>query len=265
MGGGVMGGGGPRVGGLGGPVPLPHLNTLHRPLVLSREKAEEILRKTEERQQRVNALIDKIASGKSQLSIDTSPIAQGSPQGGVVGAIDRAEGERFKKQQLEYLKELARTEVGLKLLTDLDASPLKTTIQPGSAGANETSYADRDAASYQDAANTVKGPGSAVTIGMNPHLTSYQDPGEAEQPWMTERQKYGLYHELVHAWHAVNGTRAQGEHDGTDVRDGSTRSLRNAEFQAMGMGPWHDQPVSEVTIRQQMGKPARPHYDHLTY
>jgi len=261
-----MGGGGPaKGGGPGGPPPLDRLQNPNQPLVLKREAAEEILRKSEERQQRVNALIERITSGKSQLTIDTSSIAQGSPQVGVVGAIDAAEGERFKKQQIEYLKELAKTEVGLKLLSDLDASPFKTTIQPGTGGSNETSYADRAAASYQDAANTVKGAGSAVTISMNPHIDSYADPGEAEAPWMTERQKYGLYHELVHAWHAVQGQRADGEHNGTDVRDGSTRSLRNAEFQAMGMGPWHDQPVSEVTIRAQMGKPARPHYDHLTY
>jgi hypothetical protein len=261
-----MGGGGPaRGGGSGGPPPLGKLANPNRPLVLSREAAQEILRKSEERQQRVNALIDRIASGKSQLVIDTSPIAQGSPQGGVVGAIDAAEGERFKQQQLQYLKELAKTEAGLRLLSDLDASPFKTTIQPGTADTNETTYADRAAATYQDAANTVKGAGSAVTISMNPHLDSYADAGEAEEPWMTERQKYGLYHELVHAWHAVQGQRAGGEHEGTDVRDGSKRSLRNAEFQAMGMGPWKDEPVSEVTIRAQMGKQARPHYDHLTY
>lgn len=257
-----MGGGVPVRGG-GGPPPLNHLNVTIKPL--SREKAQEILDRSRERQDRVNALIDKIASGKSQLSIDTSTIAQGSPQGGVVGAIDRAEGERFKQQQLAYLKELAKTEVGLKLLSDLDASPFKTTIQPGTSGSNETTYADTDAASYQDAANSVKGAGSAVTIGMNPHLDSYQKPGEPEQPWMTERQKYGLYHEMVHAWHAVNGTRAQGDHDGTDVSDGSKRSMRNAEFQAMGVGPWQNEPISEATIRQQMGKEPRPHYSGLTY
>jgi hypothetical protein len=258
-----MGGGNPVGGpGGGGPPPLNHLNVTIKPL--SREKAQEILDKSQARQDRVNALIDKIASGKSQLSIDTSSLTAGNA-GGAVGAMDRADAEKFKQQQLAYLKELAKTEVGLKLLSDLDASPYKTTIQPGTSDANETSYADRDAASYQDAANTVKGAGSAVTISMNPHLGSYQDPGEAEQPWMTERQKYGLYHEMVHAWHAVNGTRAQGEHNGTDVQDGSTRAMRNAEFQAMGMGPWHDQPISEVTIRQQMGKDARPHYDHLVY
>jgi hypothetical protein len=257
-----MGGGVPVRGGAGGPPPLNHLNLTIKPL--SREKAQEILDRTQARQDRVNALIDKIASGKSQLSIDTSSLTAGNA-GGAVGAMDRADAERFKQQQLAYLKELAKTEVGLKLLSDLDASPFKTTIQPGTGGSNETTYDDQDAASYQDAANSVKGAGSGVTIGMNPHLDSYQKPGEPEQPWMTERQKYGLYHEMVHAWHAVNGTRAQGDHDGTDVSDGSTRSMRNAEFQAMGMGPWQNQPISEATIRQQMGKDARPHYSNLRY
>lgn len=90
---------------------------------------------------------------------------------------------------------------------------------------------------------------------MNPALTSFKLPGEKEQPWMTERVRYGMYHELVHAWHGVHGTIARGDHN---------REL-NAEWQAVGLGQWASAPISENAIRRQMGKEERPVVGRSTY
>ena len=57
------------------------------------------------------------------------------------------------------------------------------------------------------------------------------EPGEKEQAWMSERVRYGLYHELVHAGH----------------------------------GPYASLPISENKIREQMGKDLRPEVDRKKY
>ena len=44
---------------------------------------------------------------------------------------------------------------------------------------------------------------------MNPALKSYVALGQTEEPWMTERDKFGFYHELVHAYHDGRGDSAR--------------------------------------------------------
>jgi NleD-like pathogen effector protein (putative zinc metallopeptidase) len=176
----------------------------------------------------INKLLDRITTGKSSI------------------AFDAAVSQEFKDKQIAFLKELAQTPAGFKMMSDLDASKFKTTIGPGNAGSNQTFWG---ADSYLKADGT-PGKGADATIKMNPALTTFAKAGEEEKPWMTEREKYGLYHEMVHAWHSVHGTIPPGQHQGVD----------NSEWQATGFGPYTSGSVSDNIIRDQMGKEQRPGY-----
>ena len=209
----------------------------------------------ESQHEQMVALYDRVAEGDSQLSIDTSnftdDVSFWTDPFGYLDAL--GEARRFRAQQLGHLRDLVKTQAGFQTMSTLDSARHRTTITRGDGKSNGAGYADKDAASMQDA--TTPGAGSDVTITMNPGLTTYANPGQTEQPWMTERQKYGLYHEMVHAYHAVQGRRATGKHKG----------INNAEWQAMGMGPYNTLPISDNIIRQQMGKEQRPTYGGRTY
>jgi len=213
---------------------------------------------TAETHDRMVAIYEAIRDGNSQLSIDTSNITAGIDQAAdpVAYAAAVAEAEQFEGDQLEYLRQLVRTDIGLDLLEAMDASEHTTTIVRGDGGSNSTGYAS--------GADRGNGTGTDITITMNPNLSSYVRPGEEEEAWMTERQQYGLYHEMVHAYHGLNGQRASGRSPGTDVRNGSERDLNNAEWQAMGMGDHDHQRFTDNAIREALGKETRPHYSHLT-
>jgi hypothetical protein len=195
------------------------------------------------------ALLDRITKGKSALSIDVSAFTPNPAVADTETGKDRlAKGEAFRAQYQGYLKELAATPVGFKLLSDLDKSPHKTVI------AFDLRPLDNQTRSDGDGASNKKG--AAATITMNPSNTNYMDlRGNKNEPWMTERQKYGYYHELVHAWHITKGTQATGEHKG----------VRNAEWQATGFGPNADAQISDNGIRRALGKAERPGYNDVTY
>jgi hypothetical protein len=197
------------------------------------------------------ALLDKIAKGQSNLRID---ISKWTPNPAVkdtdTGREVLATGAKFQAQYMGYLKELAATPVGFKLMTELDQAKHKTTIVFDLKQLNNHTTSPV-------AANAVdKTKGDTPTILMNPNLTTFQDlTGRRDVPWMTEREKYGFYHEMVHAWHVSHGTQATGSHQGVD----------NSEWQATGFGPKADPQISDNAIRRAFGKAERPHYNDVVY
>ena len=185
------------------------------------------------REAAIKDMLDRIAAGTSKVKFDPSTT------------------EEFRNQQIEYLKELAHTEIGFQLLSDLDASGFTVTVGSGTGG-NTTTFTN---AAFAKADGTA-GAGSAATISMNPALTVYNSSDATPPAWATERAKYGLYHELVHAWHAGNGTMAsESEHNG---------AAQN-EWQALGVGPYDTLTISDNKIREAMGKGVRPGYGGMTY
>lgn len=198
----------------------------------------------------VKALIDRIETGKSSVSIDlayfkVTPGREDSESGKAL----IARGQSLRKEYLGYMKELAATPLGFKLLSDLDGSKHKTVLQFDlKSGDNHTKSAGVDATNKK---------GEAATIIMNPNHTYFDDnQGRRDLPWMTERQKYGYYHELVHAWRITNGTQATGR---------GPHGVRNAEWQATGLGPYASEPVSDNAVRRAMGKAERPEYNGHPY
>jgi NleD-like pathogen effector protein (putative zinc metallopeptidase) len=177
----------------------------------------------------INKLMDRIASGRSSI------------------AFDRTASKEFRDARMADLRELAQTPAGFKMMSDLDASKLKTTIAPSTGEGNSGQLAMPH--SYLKPDGT-PGPGFGMTIKINPAVATFDWRGQTDKPWMTERPKYGLYHEMVHAWHSVHGTAARGKHQGED----------NVEWQATGFGPYASASVSDNIIREQMGKEKRPGY-----
>jgi hypothetical protein len=95
---------------------------------------------------------------------------------------------------------------------------------------------------------------------MNDDLKTYQEGGQKEEPWMTERPRYGLYHELIHAYHASRGDDVPGTHSGE-----SEKGEGEDEFQDVGLGPYENDEVTDNRIRGEMGKARRPSYHGETY
>lgn len=235
----------------GCPPPLPRLRVpfgLDSPELL--RHLEEARREAEAHEAKVVALLERIDSGRSKIRV-------------YPGWNDPAFGprtdwkehqEKLKKESMRIFEDLARTEVGFKLLSDLDASPHTFEIVPWGGPRNETTFSERNFREAYTRPDGTPGKGDRATIKINGALSSFAE-GRPEQPWMTERVKYGLYHELVHAWHGSRGTVARGDHN----------RVPNAEWQAVGLGPFASAPITENAIRQQMGKAHRPEADGRTF
>jgi hypothetical protein len=198
----------------------------------------------------VKALLDRIETGKSSLGIDlayfaVTPGRENEPTAKAL--VER--GESLRKEYLGYMKELAATPIGFKLLSDLDRSKHKTALQ--------FDLKSTDNHTKSAGPNATNKTGEPATIIMNPRYTHFDDnTGRRDLPWMTERQKYGCYHELVHAWRITNGTQATGL---------GPHGVRNAEWQATGLGPYASEPVSDNALRRAMGKAERPEYNGHPY
>lgn len=198
----------------------------------------------------VKALLDRIESGKSKLSIDLAYFAVAPARANEPTAKALVErGEGLRKEYLAYMKELAGTGIGFRLLSELDKSPHKTVIQFDL----DTKRVKDNFTKSAGTGGASNGKGEPPTITMNPAYTSFTDnQGRKDAPWMSERQKYGFYHELVHGWHITNGTQATGlgPHD-----------VRNSEWQTTGLGKYGSEKVSDNAIRRAMGKAERPDYN----
>ncbi|GEM_PF-4891718 len=114
----------------------------------------------------------------------------------------------------------------------------------------EYKQAEVDARDEALAATDGRGTGSIVEV--DPETQNY---GDGAQTWQTERPKFGLYHELIHALHKGHGDEAKGSHN----------EVQNKEWQVLGEGPHATEPYTEATIRHAMGKEQRPDYSGIAY
>lgn len=234
----------------GGPPPLRHLppldwGSLFQPAILKTMHEKEI-----------KELLDRIMSNKGPINIawwwlDTRP--KDAPPLDEKATL--AQKAAFEKETRRMLDELAHTRVGFQLLSDLDKPGPYVVANSWTGPRNETEWETRDLTKVYALPSGAPSTGGPSVIKMNPHLTTFAMPGEKELPWMSERVQFGLYHELIHAWHARHGTLARGDHN--------TRP--NAEWQAVGLGPYEGLPITENKIRQQLGKDLRPEVDRKTY
>lgn len=220
--------------------------------------------------QRMVRIFERIDSGESSVQFDLSNFFGddgGSPlvlTDGMAFAKVAAEAAKFKQQYMGYIRELVKTPAGLQLLTRLDGSIHKTTIKH-STSRNEVDPKNNDAGHLSPEGGP--GPGTDVTVFAAPHLTEWT--GEmclrGKQPWMKDRPKFAFYHELVHAYYFNRGeSELEGHSHAQCVRHYPHR-LAKEEFQAVGLGPYAANAVSENAIRAQIGVPLRPTYSGASW
>jgi NleD-like pathogen effector protein (putative zinc metallopeptidase) len=183
----------------------------------------------------------------ARMSFDYFKIGEGREDSKPAQDLYRR-GQDIKVEYEGYLKDLAKTDVGYRLLSDLDKSKYQTAIQFSLVVDSKTT---------SQGTGTASG-GAAPTITLNPTKTHFPDSkGKTDAPWSSERPKYGFYHELVHAWHTVNGTTSTKARVDPDTAD--------YEWQAVGLGPYAGNDISENAIRRAMGKAERPEYGGKAY
>lgn len=140
------------------------------------------------------------------------------------------------------------------LLSDMDATGRITNITPTTAG-NSARFTG---GGLMTVGNTANGPGSDVNVRYNRSKTRLTGISGS---WAKRPPSVGLFHELVHAKNANEGSIPRGNTDG----------VPNAERIAVGGRPIdHDSNAAtpridpnsdnENTYRKQLGLPKRPHY-----
>lgn len=170
------------------------------------------------------ALLDKIAQGKSGIKIEGTP--------------------EFQQKTLAALGRLAQTPTGLGLLQQLDASGKNVTIKETAAG--NTENAANFGNGLYDKANGRPGPGTDSTVLWNPNKDTL---GSGTEPWQTRDPAIGLGHELNHSYHDAYGT-TNGDTSSYTGLDGNTYSAPGYEQQAVGFGPYQNDPYTENKLRQ---------------
>lgn len=222
------------------------------------------LRETDYR--RMEKVYGNIESGNSSIRFDTSSFFKDEAGKDLSLMSDplaylKAMGEagQFRQQYMGYMQELVKTPAGLQLLEQLDSSKHSTTIQHGVDGNlaepkdNEPGHLTRDGR---------PGAGTDVTVTGAPSQTEWDGETchQGKQPWMEDRPKFGFYHELVHAYHFNRGTNELDGHNHAACVTEYPHEIAKKEFQAVGLGPYQANAVSENAIRAQMGAPLRPTY-----
>jgi hypothetical protein len=220
--------------------------------------------------QRMVHIYQRIESGESSVSFDLSNFFKQedgsnlSPTDPLAYAKAGADAAKFRQQYLGYIRELVKTPAGLQLLTRLDSSKHKTTIAHNTAG----NFADdRPGDDGYIKPDGTLGAGTDVTVRVAPNQTEWDGEtcDQGFRPWMKDRPKWGFYHELVHAYHFNRGdTEPDGHNHAACVKDFGWE-IGKKEFQAVGLGPYAANAVTENAIRAQMGVPLRTTYSGATW
>lgn len=210
-------------------------------------------------------IIERIDSGDSSVQFDLSNFfgAAGETDGAAYTKAT-SDAAKFREQYMGYIRELVRTPAGLQLLTRLDRSKYKTTLKHNT-GLNAARPKEDSPAGHLSRRGR-PGPSTDVTVLAAPNLTEWDTEMclQGKQPWMENRPKFAFYHELVHAYHFNRGDNALDGHSHAQCVTYEA-AIPKKEFQAVGLGPYAADPVSENAIRVQMGVPLRPTYSGASW
>jgi len=102
------------------------------------------------------------------------------------------------------------------------------------------------------------GEGTPSIITFNPNESNYIDPeGYPTRVPSSAYNPASLTHELVHAFHQMNGTSMITHHDHVWFKG---TGQRNEEERAVGIGEYEREPFSENSVRRELGMPIRKSY-----
>jgi type VI secretion system secreted protein VgrG len=177
------------------------------------------------------ALLAKILSGKSQIKLEGPP--------------------EFQLKTMIALAKLASTPTGLGLLQSLDAAPHTTTIKPSTDGTNS-----ENGAGFTNPLTGAPGPGTDTEVFFNPDKDKLNG-----RPDQTRDPAIGLGHELIHANHDVHGTNVKASSNYTGA-DGNTYNAPGYEQQAVGLGPYANDPYTENKLRKEFDEQGISKFPH---
>jgi hypothetical protein len=175
-------------------------------------------------------------------------------------AISVTGSDAFRQKALADLEQVASTPTGLAVVEGIERSGHNVNIVETAGGNNAVADSWADSVPRADGS---PGPGSDSTVNFN---ADRREIGDGSESWTNRDPAVGLGHELIHSYHAANGTLdGRGLTDGggnvqyTDA-NGDTRSTLGAELQAVGFSEYEDHPLTENNLRQDMGEVQRPYY-----
>ncbi len=162
------------------------------------------------------------------------------------------------------LDRLNQTATGKGLIESIDDSGKKVTISSPAPGKGNTEVAANWDDGLYDFTKNKPGPGSDSTVSFNPDRNKING-----EDWMTRDPAIGLGHELIHANNDANGT-TDGRNSVTyKGADNKNYSAPGYELQAVGLGPYKNEPHTENKLRKDFddggvstegGEKQRPRY-----
>ncbi len=177
-------------------------------------------------EQKRKELLQRIADGKSNISIEGDP--------------------EYRKNIQALLDRLSKTPTGLGLLQGIEKSGKPVVIKmpaPGKGpGEGATNWND----GLYDTVNNKPGPGSGSTVKFDPAFTKSNG-----DDWQSFDPAIPLGHELIHSYHDANGTTdGRPDVEYTDA-DGLKQSAPGYELQAVGLGNNAKDPFTENKLRKE--------------
>lgn len=200
---------------------------------------------TPEQFQQIARTYSNIRLDRTDLKIDSSTIS------------DPKEAAAFEKNTMGDIGNILQTKTGRDLIKNLtdQMSDHQTTIQLNTDAAGNADTSNAEGGARRGAAGSDH---DYVGVDANVKYVPGDDGGIQQpnysQPWLPLRSDITLFHELVHAQHAVDGDVAQDTlKAGTGVKPIDVDELR-MEYQAVGLGAYDENEYTENGYRKERAK-----------
>ncbi len=161
----------------------------------------------------------------------------------------------FRSETMGDIGNLLQTESGRSLVNGLAYQPDDHTttlnLRTDASGARDNSNATGGAAPGSTPGSWAGGTGTNAAVTYVPgDEGGIVASGGATDAWLPMRSDVTLFHEMVHAHHAAYGTLDQTVLGGADAHADDV-GQNGMEYQAVGLGGWAGDPLSENTYRQE--------------
>ena len=191
-----------------------------------------------EYQQIVNTYSD-IRREKTDLKFDTT-------------GMNDQDKAKFTGGAMEDISRIMQTKSGRDLINNLahqkDDHTTTLRLSKDGSGNPDPVGANTDTLDVNDRPKRSDGKGANSVIEYVPGADAVL-PGAKNTYWPI-RSDVALYHEMTHAMHNVNGTRAEGTVSNGPKPDIDS-SKNNSEHQATGLGDWANDPITENAYRRE--------------
>lgn len=205
---------------------------------------------------------EKIAKTYSDIRLERSDIKFGTD-----GMSDE-DAAKYKSGAVQDMGSLMQTPAGRELLfklanntsgeKDKDGNPVHhtTTLKPFlKDGKVDPTNSQEDVAPGANRANSSNGQGTNTVVNYNPGQ-AVTPAGGSKQPWWPARSDVIMMHEMTHAYHDTIGDTDYGMVQASDGVPTDVGHVAEYEHQAVGLGKYKNNSVSENAYRKQRAEIA---------